>query len=81
MQKMEAGLFYHINDINVYLGRQRGGGVPDQKDAFHTRILCFEPRVVRLSLCERSKLQSLGQKLQNQASSSIGDPPPLCLPR
>ena len=25
------GPFYHINDVSVYLGRQRGGGVPDQE--------------------------------------------------
>ena len=22
------GIFYHVNDVSVYLGRQRGGGVP-----------------------------------------------------
>ena len=26
--------FYHGNDISVYLGRQRGGGVLKQKNAF-----------------------------------------------
>ena len=29
--------FYHVNDVSVYLGRQRGGVVPDWKNAFHTR--------------------------------------------
>ena len=26
--------FFHVNDVNVYLGRQRGGGVPDELEAF-----------------------------------------------
>ena len=71
------GPFYYVNDINVYLGRQRGEGSLI-KDAFHACILRFEPRVICLLLCERLKLQCLGQKLQDQTSSSIGDPPPLC---
>ena len=73
--------FYHVNNISVYLGRQRWEGVPDRKDAFHTRILRFEPRVVHFSLCEHLKLQCLGQKLHDQVSCSTGDPSPLCLPR
>ena len=24
------GTFYHMNDVSVYLGRQRGGGVPNE---------------------------------------------------
>ena len=24
-----SGPFYHVNDVSVYLGRHRGGGVPD----------------------------------------------------
>ena len=28
------GQFYHVNDISVYLGRQRGGGVPGQRTSF-----------------------------------------------
>ena len=58
-----------MNDVSVYLGRQKGGGVPDRKDAFRTCVLCFEPRAVHFSLCDCSKLQHLGQKLQDQASS------------
>ena len=35
MQKREGeGLvsFYHMNDVSVYLGRQRGGGIPCRKN-------------------------------------------------
>ena len=28
------GQFYHVNDISVYLGRQRGGGVPGRRTSF-----------------------------------------------
>ena len=73
------GTIYHVNDISVYLGRQMWGGVTDQKNTFCACVLCFEPRAVHLSLRERSKLQRLGQKLQDQASSSFfrqGTPPP-----
>ena len=69
-------LFYHVNDVSVYLGRQRGGGSPR---AFRARILHFEPGAVSFSLSERLKLQCLGQKLQEKASSSFlwqGTPPP-----
>ena len=62
------------------LSRQCLPRVHDQKDTFHTHILCFEPRAVHFLLLEHSKLQCLGQKLQDQASSSFfreGTPPPL----
>ena len=33
----EPGPFYHINDVSVYQGRQRGGGVPRSRNTFvHT---------------------------------------------
>ena len=47
---------------------QRGGGVPNRKNPFHTCILCFRPGAVHFSLCERLKLQRLWQK-QDKASS------------
>ena len=50
------GPFYHVNDVSVYLGRQREERVLDQKHSFYTCVLHFEPRVVRFSLCEHSKL-------------------------
>ena len=40
------GPFYDMNDVSVYLSRQRGGGVPDRKDAFRRHVLCFEPRAI-----------------------------------
>ena len=79
--RRRPGTIYHVNDVSVYQGRQRGGGVPDRKGAC---VLRFESRAVRFPLCERSKPQHLGQKLQDQASSSFfrqGTLPPLCLPR
>ena len=74
------GIIHHMNDVSVYLGRQRGGGVTGHS---WTRS-SFLTKSGTLSLCKRSKLQRLGQKQQDQASSSFfwrGTPPPLCLPR
>jgi len=70
------GIIYQVNGISVYLGRQRGGRVTDQMDAFRARVLRFEPRAARFTLCKHSKLQCLGQKLQDQASSSFFDTRP-----
>ena len=39
------GCVYHVSDVNVYLGRQREGGSPDQINLFFTHIfllLCNE---------------------------------------
>ena len=59
--------------------------VSDRKNAFRARVLRFEPRAVRFSPRERSKLQRLGQNYKIKASSSffflMGDLSPLCLPR
>ena len=58
------GIIYHVNDVSVYqVAGQRGGGVPDGKDAFRARVLRLEPRAIRFSSCKRLKLQRLGQKL------------------
>ena len=62
---------------SVYLGRQRGEGVPDEKNVFCACVLHFEPWVVDLLLHECSKLQCLGQKLQDkrhEARSFNGTP-------
>ena len=64
------GILYHVNEVSVYLGRQRGGGIPHRKNAFCTHAFCFEPEAIRFSLHERSKLQRLGQKLRDKTSSS-----------
>ena len=73
MQKRGEGLVRFITWMTsvFYLGRQRGGGVLDLKNAFRACVLCFEPGAVRFSLCERSKLLSSFFRVL-----SIGDPPP-----
>ena len=40
------GPFYHVNDVSVYQGTERGRGVPDRKNAFRACILHFEPGAV-----------------------------------
>ena len=40
----EAWYIYHVNDISVYLGygnRQRGGGVPHQKNELEARLRLY----------------------------------------
>ena len=47
MQKTEwEGLvhFYHVHDVSVYLGRQRGGGVSDQKNKLEAFSCGFCPK-------------------------------------
>ena len=69
------GSFYHMN-VSVYLGRQKGGlgggggGGPWSKGYILTCSLLWTKSGTP-SLCERSKLKCLGQKLQNRASSSF----------
>ena len=74
------GPFFHGKDVSVYWGEQRGGGVPNRKNAFCTCILCLEQGAVCFSFCKHSKLQRLGQKLQERPQAlmlvlSVGDPP------
>ena len=57
----------HILLYYLCLGRQ----VPDRKNEFRTRVLCFETGAVRFSLHKCLKLQCLGHKLQDKASSSF----------
>ena len=40
------GPFYHVNDVSVYLGRQRGGreGVPDRKNNLEAISCSFYPK-------------------------------------
>ena len=68
--RRRPGPFYHMNDVSVYLGRQGGPGPPLEELPFVHTFFCFEPEAVCFSLHEHSKLQHLGQKLQDKASSS-----------
>ena len=49
MQKNGPGPFYHVNDVRVYLGRQRRGGVPNQKNTFVHVFFVFRFANVRKS--------------------------------
>ena len=73
------GSLYHVNDVSVYLGRQRWGGIPHHKITFCVHLLCFEPGAVHFSLHECSKLQSLFEpettsKIRLQVHSFDGGP-------
>ena len=77
MQKQgggRPGSFYHVNDISVYLGRQRGRRVPNQKNAFRAHTLCFEPGVVHFSFSNvrNSSVWGTNHKISLQAHSFNG---------
>ena len=50
------GPFYLVNDISLYLGRQRGGGVSDWKNTFRIHVLSLNREWHVFLLLERSKL-------------------------
>ena len=68
MQK-QRGKVWSILSCEDISGRQRWGGVSDQKNEFRTCVLHFEPATVPFLLRERSTLQCLGQKQEDKASS------------
>ena len=79
MQKNRGGrpgLFYHVNDVFVYLGRQREGRGPQSNERILHTHSSFWTRSNTFSLRKHSKLQHFGQKLQDQASSSFFGPLP-----
>ena len=66
---MDVLTIHHMSDISV----DRGGEESLIKRTYfaHVLELRFEPRAVGFLLHEHSKLQHLGQKLQDQASSLL----------
>ena len=82
-KRRKAWSIFHMNDVSAYLGRQRGrkGSLIERTHFMHTFFVLKQEWYVFL-LCEGLKLQHLGQKLQDKASSSFfrwGTPTPLCL--
>ena len=75
------GPFYHMNDISVYLSRQRGEGVPHLKNELEAWSSCFCLKYWR---CEAKTILVLVQneeRVRKMHSFHLGLlPPPLCLP-
>ena len=45
--------FYHLNDISIYLARQRGGGVPNRKNKLEALSCSFCPHLLEFqNVCE-----------------------------
>ena len=76
--KNGPGPFYHVNDISVYLGRQRGGGVPNQKNTFvHAFfVLKQEWYVFRFANIRKSRAWGRNYKIRPQARLFNGGPLP-----
>ena len=69
------GPFYHMNDVSVYLGRQRGGGVPNWKKVF----CACERYIFRFTNVKNSSAWGKNYKIRPQACSFDRGPlPPLC---
>ena len=79
----QRGIYSHSKDKRcevVLTGEKRSEELAISRHFVHSRQL----GAVSFLLSEHSKLQHLGQKLQEKALSSFfrsGTPPPLCLPR
>ena len=46
------GIIYHVNDVSVYLGRQRGGGVPRRKNELEAWSCSFCPYARVSNICQ-----------------------------
>ena len=83
------GPFCHVNDVSVYLGRQRkgrgGGMVLDSRSTFHASIFHFSLKQERyIFALQTFKTPGLGVencKIRLHACSFNGGLSPLCLPR
>ena len=63
------GSFHHMNDVSVYLGRQKGKGSPDQVNKFRASVLSFEPGT--LCFCFANIRNSITWDRNNYKASSL----------
>ena len=89
-QRGKAWYIYHVNDVSVYLGygyRQRGGGVPHQKNELEARLRPYlvvsAPTAGVANVLEAKNIMFLiqNEKHMRKMHSFNGRPSPLCLPR
>ena len=76
------GPFYHMKDVSVYLGRQRGGrgGVPDRKNKLEAFSCSFCPKHLSFERSQSKKRTTLGSRQRLCARNVYfhsGTPPPL----
>ena len=75
------GPFYHVDDVSVYLGRQRGGGVPHRKNELEALSCSFCPKRWSFERSRSEKRTASGSKRRTRnAFIRWGIPPSLCLP-
>jgi len=78
------GTIYHVNDVSVYLGRQRGGGVPRRKNKLEAWSCSFCPKRWSFDRSRSERRAALGSKQRTRAQNAsfrTVTPPPICLPR
>ena len=75
------GIFYHMNDVSVYLGRQRRGGIPHRENELQ---VLSAPSTGVLNIHKAKNVPLQVRNTKNTCAKcvlSMGDPPNLCLPR
>ena len=78
------GIIYHVNDVSVYLGRQRGGGVPRRKNELEAWSCSFCPKRWSFEHSWSERRTALGSKQKTHARNASFrsvTPPPVCLHR
>ena len=77
------GPFCHVNDVSIYLGRQRGGGggLIERTYLVQTFLVLNQELYVLLQTCETSALgtETTRKWPQAQPLFQSGTPPVLCL--
>ena len=59
MQEQRIKLFYHVNDVNVYLGRQMWGRVPDRRNELEAFSCSFCPKCFSFERSQSVKKQGI----------------------
>ena len=71
------GIFYHVNDVSVYLGRQKGGRVPHQKNKLEDLSCSFYPKCLNICEAKNVPLQVWNEeRMRRMRSFSRGSLPP-----
>ena len=76
MHKLRGKAWYnHVNDISIYLGRQRRGGVPDQKNELEALSCSFCPSAGVLHVCKMKKIALMVQSKERMCEMQLRTPP------
>ena len=63
------GPFYYVNNVSVYLGRQRGGGVPRRNNELDALSCSFCPKHWSFECLQSGKHTALGSKRRTRTEN------------